>query len=72
MYDPVLTRLRDLQTPALLMSGSRDEGVIAGNVRMGPQPPGRGVLVRRRDGAHLIQTALCPPDPSDCGAGAVR
>ena len=41
LYEPVLTRLRELSTPGMVMSGDRDEGVLLGNVRPGPLPPGR-------------------------------
>ena len=34
------------------------EGALFGNLRPSPQPPGRGTLVRRRDGQQLIQTAF--------------
>jgi S-DNA-T family DNA segregation ATPase FtsK/SpoIIIE len=59
MYEPVLQRLRELDSPGLLMSGNREEGQLLGNLKPSPQPPGRGHLVRRRDGIQLIQTALC-------------
>ncbi len=61
MYDPVLQRLRELEMPGLLLSGSRDEGPLIGNTRPGPQPPGRGTLVRRSDGVNVIQTAWLDP-----------
>jgi S-DNA-T family DNA segregation ATPase FtsK/SpoIIIE len=61
LYEPVLQRLRELDTPGLLMSGNREEGQIFGTLRPSPQPPGRGTLVRRRDGAQLIQTAWIDP-----------
>lgn len=61
MYEPVLQRLRELDTPALLMSGNREEGQLFGNLRPSPQPPGRGTLIRRRDGQQLIQTAWSDP-----------
>ena len=57
LFEPVLQRLRELDTPGLLMSGNREEGQLFGNLRPSPQPPGRGTLVRRRDGMQLIQTA---------------
>jgi S-DNA-T family DNA segregation ATPase FtsK/SpoIIIE len=57
MYEPVLQRLRELDCPVLLMSGNREEGQLVGDLRPGPQPPGRGRLVRRSDGVQLIQTA---------------
>ncbi|SCG45118.1 type VII secretion protein EccCa [Micromonospora inositola] len=61
LYEPVLQRLRELDSPGLLMSGNREEGAVFGNLRPSPQPPGRGTLVRRRDGQQLIQTAWSEP-----------
>jgi DNA segregation ATPase FtsK/SpoIIIE, S-DNA-T family len=61
LFDVVLQRLRELGSPGLIMSGSRDEGVLLGDVRPGPQPPGRGTLVRRRGGPTLIQVGWTPP-----------
>ncbi|MEV0380017.1 type VII secretion protein EccCa [Nonomuraea sp. NPDC050643] len=58
MFDPVIQRMKDMATPALLMSGSKDEGYLFGNVRPQPLPPGRGQLVDRRYGARLMQTAF--------------
>ena len=59
LYEPVLQRLRELDSPGLLMSGNREEGQLIGTLKPSPQPPGRGHLVRRRDGTQLIQTAWC-------------
>jgi S-DNA-T family DNA segregation ATPase FtsK/SpoIIIE len=64
MFDPVLSQLRDLASPGLVMSGSRDEGPLVGDVKPGPQPPGRGWLVRRRGGKELVQVALAPGRPA--------
>ncbi|HEX5594628.1 MAG TPA: type VII secretion protein EccCa [Micromonosporaceae bacterium] len=61
LYEPVLQRLRELDTPGLLMSGNREEGQLFGALRPSPQPPGRGTLIRRRDGQQLIQTAWSDP-----------
>ncbi|MEU3452343.1 type VII secretion protein EccCa [Micromonospora sp. NPDC006766] len=61
LYEPVLQRLRELDSPGLLMSGNREEGAVFGNLRPSPQPPGRGTLVRRQDGQQLIQTAWSEP-----------
>ena len=58
LYEPVLQRLRELDSPALLMSGNREEGALFGSLKPSPQPAGRGHLIRRRDGVQLIQTAL--------------
>ncbi|GAA5183349.1 hypothetical protein GCM10023322_22410 [Rugosimonospora acidiphila] len=62
MFEPVLTRLRELATPVLLLDGMAEEGALVGGVKPGPQPPGRGVLVHRRWGHRLVQTAWVPPD----------
>jgi S-DNA-T family DNA segregation ATPase FtsK/SpoIIIE len=61
LYEPVLQRLRELETPGLLMSGNREEGPLFGNLRPSAQPPGRGHLVRRSDGTQLIQLAWTEP-----------
>jgi S-DNA-T family DNA segregation ATPase FtsK/SpoIIIE len=61
MFDPVIQRLRELSSPGLVMSGDRDEGPLLGNVRPSTQPPGRGWLVTRKEGARLIQVAHVPP-----------
>ena len=61
IYEPVLQRLRELDGPGLLMSGNREEGALIGNLKPSTQPPGRGTLVRRRDGVQLIQTAWSEP-----------
>jgi S-DNA-T family DNA segregation ATPase FtsK/SpoIIIE len=61
IYEPVLQRLRELDSPGLLMSGNREEGALIGNLKPSIQPPGRGTLVRRRDGIQLIQTAWSEP-----------
>ncbi|GAA4907270.1 type VII secretion protein EccC [Stackebrandtia albiflava] len=60
MYEPVIQRLRELQSPGLLMSGNKEEGLLLGDVRATPRPPGRGMLVRR-SGNELVQTAWAPP-----------
>ncbi|RJL30029.1 type VII secretion protein EccCa [Bailinhaonella thermotolerans] len=62
MYDPVIQRLKDTATPALIMSGSKDEGALFGNVRATPLPPGRANFVDRRYGVRLVQTALLPEE----------
>jgi S-DNA-T family DNA segregation ATPase FtsK/SpoIIIE len=61
LFEPLLQRMRDLSTPGLLLSGSKDEGILLGDVKAGPQPPGRGDLVSRRTGTALIQLAWQPP-----------
>ncbi len=58
LFEPVLQRLKEIGTPALLLSGSRDEGVLFGDVRLQAMSPGRGTLVSRRVGNRVVQTAL--------------
>lgn len=70
MFEPVLARLRELSSPGLVMSGSRDEGPLLGSVRPGPQPPGRGWLVSRRHGERLVQLGWRAPDPPITGSPA--
>jgi S-DNA-T family DNA segregation ATPase FtsK/SpoIIIE len=57
MYEPMLRGLREMGTPGVLLSGSKDEGAVLGSVKMDKLPPGRGRLVHRRIGSMLIQTA---------------
>jgi S-DNA-T family DNA segregation ATPase FtsK/SpoIIIE len=65
LYDPVIQRLRDLATPGLVMSGSKDEGALLGDVKPSVQPPGRGQLVSRRSGVALVQVAWLPDSTLD-------
>ena len=57
MFDGVMQRIREMGSPGILLSGSKDEGALLGSVKMEPLPPGRGRLVQRRTGARLVQTA---------------
>ncbi|MGH3274923.1 MAG: FtsK/SpoIIIE domain-containing protein, partial [Streptosporangiaceae bacterium] len=61
MFDPILQRMKDLGSPGLLLSGSRDEGHLLGNVNAQRLPPGRGTVVTRTAAPRLIQVALLPP-----------
>ncbi|MEJ2579241.1 MAG: type VII secretion protein EccCb, partial [Kineosporiaceae bacterium] len=56
LFEPVLQKLRESGTPGLMMSGSKDEGALLGNVKAEPLPKGRARLVTRQ-GVRLIQTA---------------
>ncbi|MWA06029.1 type VII secretion protein EccCa [Actinomadura sp. LD22] len=60
MFDPVMQRLKDMASPALIMSGNKDEGNLF-DVRPGPLPVGRGTHSDRRAGKRLIQTAFHGP-----------
>ncbi|HYW22895.1 MAG TPA: type VII secretion protein EccCb [Terriglobales bacterium] len=55
--DAVLRRLRELRTPMLVLSGEPQEGALPGGHRMAPLPPGRGRLIRRREGTTFVQVA---------------
>ncbi|MGA5583894.1 type VII secretion protein EccCa [Streptomyces thermodiastaticus] len=56
LYEPLTQGLRESGASALVMSGDRGEGQLLPGVYAGPQPPGRGVLVRRGEPHRLIQT----------------
>lgn len=60
LFEPVLQRLRELGSPGIIMSGTKDEGPLLGTVKPEPQPPGRGMLVRRRSAPLLVQVAWTP------------
>lgn len=57
MLDPVLRRLWELGTPALVLSYPKEEGKFIGEVAPRRLPAGRAQLVSRR-GVRLIQTGL--------------
>jgi len=58
MFDSVIQRVREMGSPGLIMSGSKDEGALLGSTKAQPQPPGRGFFVERRTGSQLVQVAL--------------
>jgi len=60
MMEPVLARVKELGTGGLLLSGDRSEGPILGAHRAQELPPGRGLLLRRRQPATLVQTPWIP------------
>jgi S-DNA-T family DNA segregation ATPase FtsK/SpoIIIE len=65
LFEPLLQRLRELGTSGLLLSGDRQEGQLLGPHAPAQQPPGRGLLVRRRRPSVLMQVAWTPaPEPS--------
>ncbi|WP_425565999.1 type VII secretion protein EccCa [Nonomuraea monospora] len=67
LYDQAVQRLKEMASPALIMSGNREEGVLFGKTRPQPLPPGRGFHVDRKSGDRLIQTAFLetPENASD-------
>ncbi|KHD76633.1 type VII secretion protein EccC [Actinoplanes utahensis] len=61
LFDPVVSRIRELASPGIMMSGPREEGALFGNVKPQPLPPGRAWMITRRHGARLVQLAWSPP-----------
>lgn len=61
LYDPILGAMKNLSVEALIMSGSRDEGKLMGDVRPSKLPPGRGTLVSRSRGIEMVHIAHLPP-----------
>jgi S-DNA-T family DNA segregation ATPase FtsK/SpoIIIE len=59
-FEPMFQRIRELGTPALVMSGDPAEGPLIGEVKAVPLPPGRGFLVRRHR-VSQVHTVLVPP-----------
>jgi len=57
MFEPVIQRLREMGSTALVMSASKDEGPIFG-VKPQSLPCGRGYLATRRTEPVLVQTAF--------------
>jgi S-DNA-T family DNA segregation ATPase FtsK/SpoIIIE len=58
MFDPIIQRTREMGSPGMIMSGSKDEGALIASVKPQAQPPGRGFFVERRTGSRLVQVAL--------------
>ncbi|MFI0216912.1 type VII secretion protein EccCa [Streptomyces lydicus] len=60
MMDPLLRRMWELGSPALLLSYPNEEGKFLGEAKPRTLPPGRAQLVTRR-GVKLVQTGLVRP-----------
>jgi DNA segregation ATPase FtsK/SpoIIIE, S-DNA-T family len=72
VLEPLLLRLRELGTPGLLLSGDPQEGALLGSSRSSPQPPGRGILVRRHERPSLLQVAFSASGDESSGGAARR
>ncbi len=57
MASPVLRRLREITTPALLHSGPADEGPVAHSTRMRSLLPGHALHATRAHPATLVHVA---------------
>jgi len=55
-FDPLLSRVRELHSPGLILSGDPGEGPLIGTHRATGQPAGRGLLIRRKQRPLLVQT----------------
>lgn len=62
MADPLLSRIKELGSGGLILSGDSREGLLLGDHRAAQRPPGRGVLVRRGSPVSLLQVALSDED----------
>ncbi|WP_370946458.1 type VII secretion protein EccCa [Amycolatopsis sp. cg5] len=62
MFDPVLGKLKEIAAPGMVMNGSRDEGMLIGNTKPGPMPPGRGFIHSRKFGKQLMQVSWIAPE----------
>ncbi|MFB9366923.1 type VII secretion protein EccCa [Kitasatospora sp. NPDC001664] len=61
LFEPVMQRMKELGGQGMLLSGDKAEGALLGTVKPQPLPPGRGVLVTRRQSAgQTVQTGWLP------------
>lgn len=80
LSDPLLSRLKEIGSGGLLLSGDHREGVLINEQRAYRRQPGRGMLVRRGHEPTLVQVAVDERDvpaeesaaPSGTGAGEPR
>jgi DNA segregation ATPase FtsK/SpoIIIE, S-DNA-T family len=57
-FEPFSQRLRELRPTAVVLSGSPDEGLVAGSIKARQMPPGRAWLVAPSGRAQLVQCCL--------------
>lgn len=62
--DPIMAKMREAINPGLVMSGTKEEGSMFGDVKASPMPPGRGTLVTRAF-KGLVQAAYRPSSQED-------
>jgi S-DNA-T family DNA segregation ATPase FtsK/SpoIIIE len=60
LFEPVLQQVKELGNPGLILSGDRGEGPLLGTSRATAFPPGRGLLVRRKEQPVRVQVAWTP------------
>ncbi len=61
MFDPLLSRMRDLGATGIIMSTSPEEGPLLGTARPMTLPPGRAVVTRRGRPDQLVQIGWTDP-----------
>lgn len=61
-YDPIIGKMKDISSPGMVGSGSKDEGQLWGNLKPSQQPPGRGTMISRKVGQQRVQLAWIPPE----------
>ncbi len=61
LFEPVIQRLREMGSSALIMSGDPQEGKLLHNQAATLLPPGRGYLVQRNHPPTLVQVAYTEP-----------
>lgn len=61
LADPLLRKLGEVNSPAILLSCPPSEGILFGNVKPKVQPPGRGLHITRRRTVQ-VQTGLITKD----------
>lgn len=59
LYDNLVSAMRDLAQPGILLSGDPSEGALIGQMRAVPAVAGRGRMLTR-DGYHLVQVGWTP------------
>ncbi len=62
MFDPIIGKLREIAAPGMVMSCNKDEGVLLGTYKPKVLPPGRGMIITRKLGQQLMQTAWLQAD----------
>lgn len=65
LSDPLLSKLKEIGTDGLLLSGDHREGVLLGEHRAHRDRPGRGTLVRRSAAPAVVQVAVDERDDPD-------
>jgi S-DNA-T family DNA segregation ATPase FtsK/SpoIIIE len=72
-FESFLQKLLELRSPGILLAGDPAEGPVLDGHRASPQPPGRGLYVRRGRRPTLVQTVFAPaPDAAGSDTTSVH